>query len=150
MIVIIYRCMPFPHAHLLCGQYVENDTVVYIDPNVFNYTEANNRIKELDDIEVFGKVVSCRWRTLYMICLSIYPRCNVTTQALLPPCTDDCLYYASKCGRHSMTLQALVSLNIDDVTSFFYLNCSAPFRAFSSPNVDTENCYSFNRKLDLK
>ena len=138
--------MPFPHAHLLCGQYIENNTVVYIDPNVFNYTEANNRIKELDDNELFGVRVSCRWRTLYMICLSIYPRCNVTTQTLLPPCMDDCLHYTSKCDRYSMTLQAFISFS-DDLTSLFYLNCSAPFRSFSSPNVDTENCYNFNREL---
>ena len=27
------------------------------------------------------------------------------------------------------------------------LNCSAPFRAFGSVSIDTENCYNFNCKL---
>ena len=123
--------------------------MVYIDPNVFNYTEANNRITELDNKEVVfgtGRVTSCRWIIIYTVCLSIYPRCNIITQSLIPPCIDDCLEYR-KC-LIAFTVFSRNSNNPLDET--FLFNCTAPFRAFGSVNTDTENCYNFNCKLILK
>ena len=140
-----YRCVPFPHSHLLCGQYIDASTMVYIDTNVFNYTEANNRIIQLDNSLVFGMINSCRWIVIYTVCLSIYPHCNISTQKLVPSCTDDCLGYINRCRENIRGLTALA--RSDNLEMLFVLNCSAPFRAFDSVNVDAENCYNFTCKL---
>jgi len=148
------RCVPFPHSHLFCGQYIDASTVVYIDNNVFNYTEANNRIIELDNNDISGPGImnSCRWIVLYMICISIYPQCNITTKALVPPCMEDCLKYTDLngiCGGNIRTLLliAMDRLDSNSLDKNLVLNCSAPFRAFSSVNIDSGNCYNFNCKL---
>ena len=126
--------------------------MVYIDPNVFNYTEANNKIVELEYGGAFspGIVNSCRWILPYTVCLSIYPHCNIITRKLLSPCIDDCLEYANRCGDNFNILTTVIMfvdnpLEID--LELFVLNCSAPFRAFGSVDIDTENCYNFNCKL---
>ena len=126
--------------------------MVYIDPNIFNYTETNNKIIELEEGAVFsaGIVNSCRWILMYTACLSIYPHCNINTQKLLSPCIDDCLEYANRCGDNFNILTTVIMfvdnpLEID--LELFVLNCSAPFRAFGSVDIDTENCYNFNCKL---
>ena len=150
--IIIYRCVPFPHSHLLCGRYINASTMVYIDPNVFNYTEANNGIAELDDNErIFSnpRVIetSCQWIVIYTVCLLMYPRCSVITQSLVPPCMDDCLGYTEKCRRG--ILGFTTATRLDDELGKINFNCSAPFSTFSSvgTSVDTENCYNFSCKL---
>lgn len=147
-----FRCVPFPHSHLFCGQYIDRSTMVYVDANVymFNYTEANNRIIELDSGIAFGsgKGNSCRWIVMYMICLSIYPHCNITTQALVPPCMNDCLKYTEDiCRGNILSFTFIANLNNNPVDEKLVLNCSTPFRAFNSVSVDTENCYNFSCKL---
>ncbi len=150
--IIIYRCVPFPHSHLLCGQYIDASTMVYIDPNAFNYTEANSKIIKLEDGLAFslGEVNSCRWILIYTACLSIYPHCNTDTQKLMSPCIDDCLEYTNRSCRDNFIILATAIMFPDDpLVELFLLNCSAPFRAFGSVNIDidTENCYNFNCKL---
>ena len=123
--------------------------MVYIDHNVFNYTEANNRIIQLDNGLAFGLGTgnSCRWIVIYTVCLSIYPHCNIMTETLVPPCVDDCLEYTNTCRGNIYTLIIAARSNNDPLKMLFDLNCSAPFRAFDSVSVDTENCYNFNCKL---
>ena len=128
--------------------------MVYIDPNVFNYTEANNKIIELEDGAAFspGIVNSCRWILMYTVCLSIYPHCNISTQKLLSPCIEDCLKYVNRCRDNFFLLTTVVMLADNPLEidlELLVLNCSAPFRAFGSVNIDidTENCYYFNCKL---
>ena len=123
--------------------------MVYIDHNVFNYTEANNGIMESDNEMIFGigKLNSCRWIVMYMICLSIYPHCNVTTQSLQPPCMDNCLEYNDMCSGTRVFLQVVVKQRNYSLLESLILNCSAPFRAFDSVSVDTENCFNFSCKL---
>ena len=123
--------------------------MIYIDYNVFNYTEANNEIIKLDNGVAFGtgNLNSCRWIVMYTICLSIYPHCNVTTQSLLPPCMDNCLEYNDMCSGNSVSLQLLAKKTNFSHLESYILNCSAPFRAFDSVSVDTENCYNFSCKL---
>jgi len=125
--------------------------VVYIDTNVFNYTEANNRTKELDDNNVFsrGGKDSCRWIVMYMICLSIYPQCNISTKALVPPCMEDCINYSEDCRTVIAALNIFATMFNNPLDKKLVLNCSAPFRAFNSVSVDAENCYDFNCKLSL-
>ena len=147
-VMIIYRCTPFPHHDLLCGQYIDHSTTVYIDDSVFNYTEANNRIIELDNNEIFrtGELTSCRWIVIYMICLSVYPQCNTETQALVPPCKDECLKYIDNVCSGNLALFHLstVSFQLDEK---LILDCSDPFRVFDSVHADVENCYNFTCKL---
>lgn len=114
--------------------------MVYIDHNVFNYSEVNNRIIE---VEAFGSVgeSSCVWITLYMICLAIYPHCNVIQQTLVPPCMDNCLEYSAMCRMNLRT----AALQLDN--EHFILNCFVPFQAYDSVSVDTGNCYNFSCKL---
>ena len=149
--VLHYRCVPFPHSHLLCGQYIDASAVVYINPNVFNYTEANSRIIQLDNGLAFGlgTLNSCQWIVIYTVCLSIYPHCNISTQKLVPPCTDDCLEYTNRCRRtiRGLTIITAIISDNDSLEMLFVLNCSDPFRAFDSVNVDAENCYNFTCKL---
>ena len=149
----IYRCVLFPHSHLFCGQYIDASTTVYIDPSVFNYTEANNRIGELDNGGILGGGVasSCRWITAYTFCLSVYPHCNNATQALVPPCIDDCMEYSDICGLSQLFV--LTTIPLQDRNSLdgkFLLSCSDPFRAFSSTINDTENCFNFSCKLTFQ
>ena len=145
MCIKIYRCVLFPHSNLHCGQYISTDTVVYIDPNVFNYTEANNRIAELENDGIEG---SCRWIILYTFCLSIYPHCNITTQALVPPCIDDCMEYSDLCDLSRFLVFTIIPLqDRNALDAQFLLSCSDPFRAFSSVINDTENCFNFSCKL---
>ena len=126
--------------------------MVYIDPNVFNYTEANNRITELDNKEVFstGRETSCRWIIIYIACLSIYPHCNIITQSLVPPCFDDCMEYNATRCRDFVALTVFVMNSNNPLDETFIFNCSAPFRAFGSVSIDTRNCYDFNCKLIFK
>jgi len=142
---------------LFCDQYIHTSTTVYIDPNVFNYTEANNRIIEIDNNNILskGEKDSCRWIVMYMICLSIYPQCNITTQALVPPCMEDCLKYTDSNGTCGETIErflftALAKVNNNPLDEKLVLKCSTPFRAFSSVNIDSENCYNFSCKLLFK
>ena len=82
-----------------------------------------------------------------MSCLSIYPRCNITTQALLPPCEDDCLEYTNICDDRIKS-SVFLSSSDNPFDTKFILTCSAPFRAFSSvASVDTDKCYNFSCKL---
>ena len=143
--ILIYRCVPFPHNDFLCGQYIDPSTTVYIDENVFNYTEVNNRIIELDDGGVLGILSSCRWRVIYMICLQVYPQCNNATQALIPSCVDECLKYSNMCSRRLFNLRTFAISS--ELNEKLILNCSNPFRLFNSIHVDTENCYNFTCKL---
>ena len=145
--LLIYRCVPFPHPDLLCGQYIDPSTTVYIDENVFNYTEVNDRIIELDNNELFGPGVinSCRWIVIYMICLQVYPQCNNAAQALIPSCIDECLKYSNVCDGNLLSLRVSgISIPLDTT---LILDCSDPFRLFDSIHVDTENCYNFTCKL---
>ena len=146
--------MPFPHSHLFCGQYINASTVVYIDSNVFNYTELNNAIKIADDRGTFGFNImignSCIKQLPYMICQYVYPRCNMTTQALLPVCVDNCLDYVEMCEDGFANLSQLA---INENNSFWeqlVINCSDQFRNLGSVSVDAEECYHFNCKLILK
>ena len=145
--ILIYRCVPFPHPDFLCGQYIDPSTTVYIDENVFNYTEVNNRIILLDNSHVFsGGIISpCRWIIIYMICLQVYPQCNNATQALIPSCVDECLKYSNVCSEVLVGFRTLsISNQLDGKLN---LDCSDPFRLFDSIHVDTENCYNFTCKL---
>ena len=153
VIFIIYnsanhRCIPFPHSHLFCGQYITASTMVYIDYSVFNYIEANNKVIELDNIEVFGIFSSCRWIRLYMVCISLYPRCNITTQALVSPCMNDCLKYTNRCYNDNNVFKGLTAAAARGLP-YLILNCSVPFKLFSLVSVDTDNCYDFNCKLSI-
>ena len=146
--ILINRCVPFPHNDLLCGQYIDPSTAVYIDESVFNYTEVNNRIIELDNNEVtfgLGVLTSCRWIVMYMICLSVYPQCNNATQALIPSCIDECLEYSNVCSGNTLGLR--ISSVSNQLDAKLILNCSDPFRVFDSIHADTENCYKFTCKL---
>ena len=142
--ILIYKHVPFPHPDFLCGQYTDPSTTVYIDESVFNYTEVNNRIIELDNSEVFGEgnTRPCRWIIIYMICLQVYPQCNNTTQALIPSCVDECLKYNNVCSENMIVFR--FSNQFDEN---LILDCSDPFRLFDSIHVDTENCYNFTCKL---
>ena len=141
---MIHRCVPFPHPDFLCGQYIDNSTTVYIDDSVFNYTEVNNRIIELDSYEVFGTGIlnSCRWIVIYMICLSVYPQCNTETQVLIPPCINEC---DNVCSGNLAALTASAIFN--QLDKKLILDCSDLFRVFDSVHVDAENCYNFSCKL---
>lgn len=125
--------------------------MVYVDHNVYNYTKINNKIMILQDNQILGigSESSCPWIVIYTICLLIYPRCNVTTQALMPPCMDDCLKFIdNKCMSNVKGLVATNILGIFDKN--LLLNCSTPFGAFGdSVNIqfDTENCYNFTCEL---
>ena len=145
--ILIYRCVPFPHPDLLCGQYIDPSTTVYIDENVFNYTEVNNRIIELDNAATFGLGVdnSCRWIVIYMICLQVYPQCNNATQALIPSCINECLKYSDVCDGNLAVLRFSVTGN--QLDEKLILDCSDPFRLFDSILVDTGSCYNFTCKL---
>ena len=128
---------------MLCGQYIDVNTAVYIDDNANNYTEANNRLLEIDNGMFFGETTACRWFAIYTSCLSIYPHCNVTTQALVAPCMNDCLNYTNICNNIT-GFQNILTLSDD---RRLILNCSTPFTVFPSVNVDTDNCYEFKCKL---
>ena len=121
--------------------------MVHIDPNVFNYTEANNRLLELS-VNGTNGAGSCRPIREYTFCLSIYPRCNGTTQALVPPCMEDCMEYSDLCDlTRFFVFPDIPDLNRDSLDAMFLLPCSNPYRAFSSVIVDTENCFNFSCKL---
>ena len=144
VISALLRCIPFPHSHLFCGQYIDASTVVYIDPSVFNYTELNNAIKIADDGAVFGSeyeidLESCIKQLPYMICQYVYPRCNSTTQALLPVCVDNCLDYTEMCEYGFNALRG--SSFIYPIFEMLVINCTHQFRAFGSVTVDLESCY---------
>ena len=149
--IIIYRCVPFPHSHLFCGQYINASTMVYIDPNVFNYTEANNRIAKLDSEEsLFTNArasdndSSCQWKVLYTVCLFMYPHCSIISQALVPPCMDDCIEYTTIRCRRGILGFSIATGFMDDPLNNIKIDCSAPFSVFSSVSTDTENCHEFN------
>ena len=127
--------------------------MVYIDPNVFNYTEANNGIVELHNFETIltNDVVmdtSCPWIVTYTVCLLIYPHCSIITQSLVPPCMDDCLEYTNRCRRGVVGFTTATRRN--DQLGKININCSAPYSTFRSVSVDTENCFNFNCKLICK
>ena len=136
---------------MLCGQYINASTLVYLDSSVFNYTEVNNMIKRFDSDQFFTETGSCRWTALYMICLSIYPQCNNETKVLVPPCEDNCLYHTTRCAYIGRALQIPAISN--DLILLFILNCSNPFRAFNSYGSsnynanNSDNCYNFGCKL---
>ena len=145
---MIYRCIPFPHSHLLCGEYIDASTMVYVDYSIFNYTEANIAVAEFNNNGLLNRpktIKSCPWIVLYSICLSIYPHCNNTTQALIPPCKDDCLKYTTMCKDNTDLFEAAIMTGRGLLKEKYQLNCSVPFRAFDSVNVD--DCSDFNCKL---
>ena len=145
VIPALLRCMPFPHSHLFCGQYIDASTVVYIDPNVFNYTELNSAISLANDGAIFGHRISigietCIKQLPYMVCQFVYPRCNSTTQALLPVCMDNCLNYTEMCGYGFTALRG--STLLYPIFDMLVINCTNQFRAFGSVTIDLENCYN--------
>ena len=118
--------------------------MVYIDPNVFNYTEANNRIEELDNVG--GD--SCRLIAIYTFCISVYPHCNNATQALVPPCMDECMEFSDFCRlTRFLSFTTIPNLNQDALDGQLLLSCSDPYRLFDVTINDTENCFNFNCKL---
>ena len=125
--------------------------MVYIDPNVFNYTEANNAIKIADDRGTFGFNImignSCIKQLPYMICQYVYPRCNSTTQALLPVCVDNCINYTVMCKDGFSKLSQMA---INESNSFYeqlVINCSDQFRIFDPVTIEEEECHHFDCKL---
>ena len=141
--------MPFPHSHLYCGQYIDASTVVYIDPNVFNYTELNDAIRMASDAGIFGDRIvinanTCIKQLPYMICQSVYPRCNSTTQALLPVCVDDCITKIEMCAFAIPALETSAFLH--PLFEALIINCTDQFRAFGSVPVDSESCYNYYGK----
>ena len=137
---------------MYCGQYIDASTVVYIDPNAYNYTEVNDVIRLASDDGIFGDgimidVHSCMKQLPYMICQSVYPRCNSTTQALLPVCVDDCVAKINMCIP-AITLAALETsaFLLHPLFEMISINCTDQFRAFGSVPVDSENCYNYYGK----
>ena len=123
--------------------------MVYIDPNVYNYTEVNDAIRMASDAGIFGDrivtdVHSCMKQFPYMICQSVYPRCNSTTQALLPVCVDDCIAKTDTCSSAITALETSASLH--PLYEMLTINCTDQFRAFGSVPVDSESCYNYYSK----
>ena len=143
------RCLPFPHSHLFCGQFIDASTIVYIDPIAINYTEMNNAIEDADNRGIFGFDVmvgnSCSEQLPYMICQSVYPRCNSTTQALLPVCVDDCIAKTDTCSSAITALETSASLH--PLYEMLTINCTDQFKAFGSVPVDSESCYNYYGKV---
>ena len=144
----LFRCIPFPHSHLYCGQYIDASTVVYIDPIVFNYTEINDAIRMASNTGIFGDRIingdSCIKQVPYMICQYVYPRCSNTTQALLPVCVDDCVEKTEMCAFYVTALESSASLN--PLFGELVINCTNQFAGFGSVTVDSENCYNYYGK----
>ena len=145
----LFRCIPFPHSHLYCGQYIDASTVVYIDPNVFNYTELNDVIRMASNAGIFGDTFvinenSCIKQVPYMICQYVYPRCNSTTQTLLPVCVNDCIEKTEMCAFYVNALENSTSLN--PLFGVLVINCTDQFAAFGSVTVDSESCYNYYGK----
>ena len=141
------RCLPFPHSHLFCGQFIDASTIVYIDPSAINYAEMNNAIEDADNRGIFGFDVvvgnSCSEQLPYMICQSVYPRCNSTTQALLPVCKNNCLDYTEMCEYGFKNLSQMAISENNSLWEQLVFNCSDQFRMLSSVNVEAEECYNF-------
>ena len=134
---------------MYCGQYIDASTVVYIDPNVFNYTELNDAIRMASNAGLFGDTFvvnanSCIKQVPYMICQYIYPRCNSTTQALLPVCVDDCVAKTEMCAFYVNALETSDALN--PLFEVLTINCTDQFAAFGSVTVDSERCYNYYGK----
>ena len=134
---------------MYCGQYIDASTVVYIDPNAYNYTEVNDVIRLASDDGIFGDgimidVHSCTKQFPYMICQSVYPRCNSTTQTLLPVCVDDCIAKTDTCSSAITALETSASLH--PLFETIAINCTDQFRAFGSVPVDSESCYNYYGK----
>jgi len=128
--------------------------VVYVDPNVFNYTELNDAIKIANDSGLYGDRLvidpggnSCIKQIPYMICQSVYPRCNSTTQALLPVCTSNCMKNFDSCSFAFNALSVSNAINVNPIFELLIINCTNQFRAFESVSVDSANCYSLYGKL---
>ena len=124
--------------------------MVYIDPNVYNYTEVNDAIRLASDDGIFGDgivtdVHSCMKQLPYMICQSVYPRCNSTTQALLPVCVDDCIAKTDTCSSAITALETSASLH--PLYEMLAINCTDQFRTFESVTVDSESCYNYYGKV---
>ncbi|XP_065910189.1 hepatocyte growth factor receptor-like isoform X5 [Dysidea avara] len=138
-------CMPFPHLVLFCGRYIDANTVVYVDTDTFNYTEINNEIKFLEETGVFGNIFdTCRPLTAYIVCQYVYPRCNDTTQALVPVCEDSCLSFAERCSLQVERL-TVISVNVQLISTLLTVNCTDQFNAFGSISIDAnpEHCYDY-------
>ena len=123
--------------------------MIYIDPNVFNYTELNDAIRMASDAGIFGDRIvinanTCIKQLPYMICQSVYPRCNNTTQALLPVCVDDCVMKIEMCVFAITALETSVFLH--PLFEALIINCTDQFRAFGSVTVDSESCYNYYGK----
>ena len=123
--------------------------MIYIDPNVFNYTELNDAIRMASDAGIFGDRIvinanTCIKQLPYMICQSVYPRCNSTTQALLPVCVDDCVTKIEMCAFAITALETSVFLH--PLFEALIINCTDQFRAFGSVTVDSESCYNYYGK----
>ncbi|XP_065910186.1 hepatocyte growth factor receptor-like isoform X3 [Dysidea avara] len=138
-------CGHFPHTNLYCGEYIDTNTVVYVDTDVFNYTEINNALRVFHDGGLFGRSQvpnsSCRPQIVYMICQYVYPRCDNDTQALLPVCEDICSEYTENCIYAFRALPEVA--RVRPIAESFIVNCTNQFSAFGSVNFDTENCYDF-------
>lgn len=120
--------------------------MVYTDPNIFNYAELNDVIRTASDGGIFSFDIvidgnSCMKQLPYMICQSVYPRCNSTTQALLPVCTDHCTQMIRMCEFGFIALNT--SAFINPLFEVFVIDCTNQFRAFGSVTVDSESCYHF-------
>ena len=143
--VCLFRCVPFPHSHLFCGQYISASTVVYIDSSVNNYTDLNRAIKLASDGGVFGVLNEtfniCIRQLPYMVCQYVYPRCNSTTKVLLPVCTDNCAEMIEMCkfGFNSLAVTNFV----DSLFEVLIINCTNQFKIFGSVTSDPESCYNF-------
>ena len=123
--------------------------MIYIDPTVFNYTELNDAIRMASDAGIFGDRIvinanTCIKQLPYMICQSVYPRCNSTTQALLPVCVDDCVTKIEMCAFAITALETSVFLH--PLFEALIINCTDQFRAFGSVTVDSESCYNYYGK----
>lgn len=136
---------------MFCGQYIDSSTVVYIDPNVFNYTEINNAIKLASSARIFGDEIviglnTCIKQLPYVVCQSVYPRCNSTTQSLLPVCMANCMENVD--GTCRFGFRALnVSAIINPLFEVLVIDCTNQFRAFGSVNIDLDSCYDFYCKV---
>ena len=116
---------------------------VYIDSSVNNYTELNHAIKLASDSGIFG-LLDCIRQLHYMICQYVYPRCNSTTQVLLPVCTDNCVEMTEMCifGFNSLNHAGFPNPLFEELI----INCTNQFRVFGLVASDSESCYNFYSK----
>jgi len=83
-----------------------------------------------------------------MICQYMYPRCDPSTQMLLPMCEQSCSHFTEMCAYGFRTLQNLVDTDVEPIAELFVIDCTDQFRIFASANirVNTEDCYDLYGK----